>query len=48
MLRAENAYMKRKLHEETVLNSSFETVQPGVPANERIHNDESFQTTRKR
>jgi len=48
MLRAENAHMKRKLHEETVLNSSFKTVQRRVPANERVHNDESFQTTRKR
>jgi len=27
MLRAENAHMKRKLQEETVFNSSFETVQ---------------------
>ena len=47
MLRAENAYMKEKLHEETVWNSSFETVQPRVLANERIHNDESFQTRKE-
>jgi len=28
MLRAKNAHMRRKLQEETILNSSFETVQP--------------------
>jgi len=28
MLRAENAYMRRKMNEETVLNTSFETFQP--------------------
>jgi len=41
MLRAENAHMKRKLQEDTVLNSSFEIVQPRIPANERVHNNES-------
>jgi len=47
MLRAENVHMKRKLQEETILNSSFETVQPRIPANERVHNNESFQTRRR-
>jgi len=47
-LRAKNAHKKRKLHEEIVLNSSFEIVQPRMQTNERVHNDESFQTTRKR
>ena len=47
MLRAENAHMKRKLQEETILNSSFETVQPRIPANERVHNNECFQTRRR-
>jgi len=47
MLRAENAHMKRKLQKETILNSSFETVQPRIPANERIHNNEIFQTRRR-
>ena len=36
MLRAENAHMRRKLQEETVLNSSFETVQPRIQVNERL------------
>jgi len=39
--------MKRKLQEEKVLNSSFETVQPRIPANEIVHNIESFQTRRR-
>ena len=47
MLRAENAHMKRKLLEETILNSSFEIVQPRIPANERVHNNEIFQTKRR-
>jgi len=41
MLRAENARMRRKLQEETVLNSSFETVQPRAQVNEKIHHNES-------
>ena len=44
MLRAEKAHMRRKLQEETVLNSSFETVQPRAQVNERIHHNESSQT----
>jgi len=47
MLRAENAHMRRKLQEETVLNSSFETVQPRAQVNERIHHNESSQTKRR-
>ena len=35
------------MQEETVLNSSFETVQPRILANERVHNNESFQTRRR-
>ncbi|XP_068461731.1 uncharacterized protein [Phaseolus vulgaris] len=46
MLRAENAHMRRKLQEETVVNSSFETVQPGIQVNERIYNENS-QTRRR-
>ncbi|XP_068483271.1 uncharacterized protein [Phaseolus vulgaris] len=46
MLRAENAHMRRKLQEETVLNSSFETVQPGIQVNERMYNENS-QTRRR-
>jgi len=47
MLRAENTHMRRKLQEETVLNSSFETVQPRVHINERVHHNESSQTKRR-
>jgi len=47
MLRAEKAHMRRKLQEETVLNSSFETVQPRAQVNERIHHNESSQTKRR-
>jgi len=47
MLRAENAHMRRKLQEETVLNSSFETVQPRAQMNERLHHNESSQTKRR-
>jgi len=47
MLRAENAHMRRKLQEETVLNSSFETVQPRAHVNKRIHHNESSQTKRR-
>jgi len=48
MLRTENAYMKRKLNEETILNTSFETVQPRTHIHQMVHNEESFETTRKR
>ena len=47
MLKAENAHMRRKLQEETVLNSSFETVQPRAQMNERLHHNESSQTRRR-
>ena len=47
MLRAENARMRRKLQEETVLNSSFETVQLRAQVNERIHHNESSQTKKR-
>ena len=47
MLRAENAHMRRKLQEEMVLNSSFETVQPGIQVNERLYHNESSQTKRR-
>jgi len=47
MLRAENAHMRRKLQEEIVLNSSFETVQPRVQVNERVHHNESSQTKKR-
>ncbi|XP_068490511.1 uncharacterized protein [Phaseolus vulgaris] len=47
MLRAENAHMRRKLQEETILNSSFETVQPGIQVNERLYHNESSQTKRR-
>ena len=46
MLRAENAHMRRKLQEETILNSSFETDQPRVQMNERLYHNESSQTKR--
>jgi len=39
MLRAENAYMKRKLNEETILNTSFETVQSRTQVHQRVHNE---------
>ena len=48
MLRAENAYMKRKLNEETNLNTSFETVQPRTHVHQRVHNEKRFETTRER
>ena len=47
MLRAENTHMRRKLQEETVLNSSFETIQPRAHVNERIHHNESSQTKKR-
>jgi len=48
MLRAENVYMKRKLNEETILNTSLETVQPRTPIHQRVHNEQSFEVTRKK
>ena len=47
VLRAENARMRRKLQEETILNASFETVQPRAQVNERIYHNESSQTKRR-
>ena len=47
VLRAENARMRRKLQEETVLNSSFETVQLRAQVNERMHHNESSQTKKR-
>ena len=47
VLRAEKARMRRKLQEETVLNSSFETVQLRAQVNERIHHNESSQTKKR-
>ena len=40
--------MKRKLNEETILNTLFETVQPRTHIHQRVHNEESFEATRKR
>jgi len=40
--------MKRKLNEETILNTSFETVQPRTHIHQRVHKEESFETNRKR
>ena len=40
--------MKRKLNEETILNTSFETVQPRTHIHQRVHNEKRFETTRKR
>jgi len=40
--------MKRNLNEETVLNTSFETVQPRTHIHQRVYNEESFEATRKR
>jgi len=48
MLRAENTYMRWKLNEEIVLNTSFETVQPRTQIHQRVHNEESFEATRRR
>ncbi|XP_068483426.1 uncharacterized protein [Phaseolus vulgaris] len=48
MLRAKNAYMKRKFNEETILNTSFETVRPRIHIRQRVHNEERFETTRKK
>jgi len=49
MLRAENAYMKQKLNEETVLNAtSYETIQPRARIHKSIYNEASFEATRRR
>ena len=40
--------MKRKLNEETVLNTSFETIQPITHIHQKVHSEESFKATRKR
>ena len=42
MLRAEKAYLKRKLNEETILNTSFETVQPRTHIHQRVHNEKKI------
>jgi len=40
--------MRRKLNEETVLNTSFETVQPRACIHQNTYNEESFEATRRR
>ncbi|XP_068482612.1 uncharacterized protein [Phaseolus vulgaris] len=47
ILRAENARMRRKIHEDTVLHTSSGTVQLGTPVNERLYRNESSQTKKK-
>jgi len=46
MLKAENTYMRRMLNEETVLNTSFEIVQPRAHIQQSTYNEESFEVTR--
>jgi len=46
ILRAENAYMRRRLNEEIVLKTSFETVQPRACIQQSVYNEESFEVTR--
>ena len=47
MLRAENAYMKRKLNEETTLNTtSYEIVQPRPCIHQSTYNEDKEEATR--
>ncbi|XP_068466727.1 uncharacterized protein [Phaseolus vulgaris] len=48
MLRVENAYMRQRLNEETVLNASLETFQPRTHVNERENKEESFGVTQRK
>jgi len=48
MLRADNAYMRQRLNEETMLDASLETVQPRTHLNQRENNEESFGVTQRR
>jgi len=49
MLRVEKAYMKRKLNEETILNTtSYETVQLRACIHHSTYNEASFEATRRR
>jgi len=48
MLRVEDAYIRRKLNEEIVLNISFETVQPRARIHQSTYNEESCEVTRRK
>jgi len=49
MLRAENVYMKQKLNEETILNTtSLEIVEPIRRIHQSTYNEASFEATQKR
>ena len=47
MLRAENAYMRQRLNEETMLNASLDTFQSRTHVNQRENKEESFGVTQR-